>query len=210
MTLRTAILVTCFVLSTFSTAPRFSYAQPTCSPLNADIPVRSTLASAGFFANLRKASNSISFLMDQLITESESRASNLVQQDSDCKRSCDDSVIAVVFTSVPHATLPDYDEASACQQLYEATQKSPIVYSDRSFDSQEDAEDWYDDLTQGDGTDGEDLYSKCPGKCSPSYSSVSYKHGGKFIVSTSIVCGHARDRDDNQYRLTASLRWICL
>lgn len=210
MTLRSAIFVACISLFASVATQTSSFAQSGCSPLNIDIPVRSTLASAGFFANLRKSSNSISYLMDQLITESESRASNLVQHESECKRSCTNSVIAVVFSSVPNVTLPDYDESSTCQRLYEGTQKSPITYNDRSFDSQEDAEEWYDDLTQGDGTDGEDLYAKCPGKCSPSYSSVSYKHGGKFIVSTSIICGHARDKDDNQYRLSAALRWICL
>ena len=210
MTPRSAILCAYVSLIAVCAGPTPTVAQSACSPLTSDVPVRSTLASAGFFANLRKASNSISYLMDQLVTESTAKALNLEQQESTCKKSCKDSVVAVVFASVPHMTLPDYDEASTCQQLYEATQKSPIVYGGRSFDTQEEAEDWYDDLTQGDGIDGEDLYAKCPGKCSPSYSSISYKHGGKIIVSTSIICGHARDKDDNQYRLTASLRWICL
>ena len=210
MASRRTILFTWVSLVAVFTAPRSSLAQPGCSPLNTDIPIRSTLASAGFFANLRKASNSISYLMDQLVTESSTKATSLAQQETTCVKSCKDPVVAVVFSSAPHITLPDYDEASTCQQLYETTQKSPIVYAGRSFDSQEEAEEWYDDLTQGDGTDGEDLYAKCPGKCSPSYSSISYKHSGKIIVSTSIICGHARDKDDNQYRLTASLKWICL
>jgi hypothetical protein len=210
MTLRSAVLIACIALSTTLTPHAPLFAQAACTPLNTDIPVRSTLASAGFFANLRKASNSISYLMDQLITESESRASELSHRESACKRSCTDAVLAVVFSSSPHMTMPDYDESSTCQQLYTSTQKSPITYSGRSFDSQEEAEEWYDDLTQGDGNDGEDLYARCPGKCSPSYSSVSYKRAGKFIVSTSIICGHARDKDDNQYRLSAALRWICL
>lgn len=210
MTLHSAVLVICLALTAAISPGASAYAQSGCTPLNTDIPVRSTLASAGFFANLRKASNSISYLMDQLITESESNASNILQEERSCKRACSNSVVAVVFSSVPNMTLPDYEESSTCQQLYESTQKAPITYSGRSFDSQEEAEEWYDDLTQGDGADGEDLYAKCPGMCSPSYSSVSYKHGGKFIVSTSIICGHARDKDDNQYRLTAALRWICL
>lgn len=210
MTLHSAVFAACLALTAAIVTGTPAHAQSGCTPLNTDIPVRSTLASAGFFANLRKASNSISYLMDQLITESESKASNIMQQETSCKRSCTNSVVAVVFSSIPNMTLPDYEDSPTCQQLYESTQKDPIKYSGRTFDSQEDAEEWYDELTQGDGTDGEDLYAKCPGMCSPSYSSVSYKHGGKFIVSTSIVCGHARDKDDNQYRLTAALRWICL
>lgn len=180
-----------------------------CSPLNTDIPVRSTLASAGFFANLRHASNSISFLMDQLISESEVKAKQLTSSESGCSRPCQNALTAVVFTSTPNMTLLDHDDAAMCAKLYQATQQNPIEYRNRTFDSQSDAEEWYNDLTQGDGSDGEDLYTRCPGACSPAYSSVTYQLNGKFTVSTSIVCGHARDKDDNQYRLSASVRWIC-
>jgi hypothetical protein len=180
-----------------------------CSPLNTDIPVGSALASAGFFANLRHASNSISFLMDQLITESGDKAKQLTASEGGCARSCDNAIAAVVFTSTPHMTLPDYDDAAMCAKLYQTTRQTPIEYRNRAFDTQEEAEEWYNDLTQGDGSDGEDLYKRCPGACSPSYSSVAYEVSGKFTVSTSIICGHARDKDDNQYRLTASVRWVC-
>jgi hypothetical protein len=105
--------------------------------------------------------------------------------------------------------LPEYEDSPSCQRLLEATQQQPIVYGNRQFDTQDDAEEWYNDLTQGDGADGEDLYSRCPGQCSPSYSSVIYRKSGQFVITTSIICGHARDKDDNQYRLTSSLRWIC-
>jgi hypothetical protein len=180
-----------------------------CTPLNTDIPVRSTLASAGFFANLRRADNSISFLMDQLISASEAKATEISVSESHCIRTCPDALTAVVFTSTPHKTLPDHDDAAMCAKLFESTQQTPIRYENRTFDSQEEAEEWYDDLTQGDGPDGEDLYARCPGACSPAYSSITYKINGKFAVSTSVVCGHARDKDDNQYRLSASVRWMC-
>jgi hypothetical protein len=106
-------------------------------------------------------------------------------------------------------TLPEYEDSPSCQRLLEATRQQPIVYDNRQFDTRDDAEEWYNDLTQGDGADGEDLYNRCPGQCSPSYSSVIYRKNGKFVITTSIVCGHARDKDDNQYRLTSSLRWMC-
>lgn len=198
------------LLLSLSYTSYLSVATPrNCSPLNTDIPVRSTLASAGFFANLSHASNSISFLMDKLITESENKAKEIVSSETGCSRSCPNALTAVVFTSLPNKTLPDHDDAVTCAKLYQTTQQNPIQYQNRTFDTQEEAEDWYNDLTQGDGSDGEDLYTRCPGACSPAYSSVTYKQNGRFTVSTSIVCGHARDKDDNQYRLTASVRWIC-
>ena len=186
-----------------------AFAQPRCTPIDSDVPVNSALASAGFFANLRNSSNSISFLMDKLLTESEVKAGELSRTEGSCVRSCKSPLTAVVFTSTPNKTLPEYEDSSSCERLFQDTQKTPITYRNRTFDSQDDAEDWYHDLTQGDGKDGEDLYARCPGQCSPAYSSVAYKHNGKFVVSTSILCGHARDKDDNQYRLTASVRWIC-
>jgi hypothetical protein len=183
--------------------------QPKCAPLNVDIPIRSTLASASFFANIRNSDDSIRFRMDELLTQAKAAAHERYTQESTCRRDCTNAVVAVLFSSSPNKTLADYDETSTCQQIYEKTFKSPIVYDKRSFDSEDAAKDWYNDLTQGDGTDGEDLYEKCPGKCSPSYSTTAYEDAGKFIVTTSIVCGHARDKDDNQYRLNAALRWIC-
>lgn len=185
------------------------FGQPKCSPLNVDIPVRSTLASASFFANIRNSDDSIRFRMDELLEQAKTAARARYAQESSCRRDCTNALVAVIFSSAPNKTLADYDETATCQQLYDKTQKSPIVYNKRSFDSEEAAKEWYNDVTQGDGPDGEDLYEKCPGKCSPMYSSTAYEEGGKFIVTTSIVCGHARDKDDNQYRLNAAVRWIC-
>ena len=183
--------------------------QSKCAPLNVDIPIRSTLASAGFFANIRNSDDSIRFRMDQLLTQAKAAAHERYIQETGCRRDCTNAVVAVVFSSSPNKTLSEYDETSTCQRLQEQTLTSPIVYDKRSFDSEEAAKDWYNELTQGDGADGEDLYEKCPGKCSPAYSSTAYEDAGKFLVTTSIVCGHARDKDDNQDRLNAALRWVC-
>ena len=184
-------------------------AQTKCTPLNEDVEVGSTLASAGFFANLSNSSSSIHYRMDDLLDRAKAAARKVTQQEADCARSCGDPVVAVFFQSVPNKTLTEYDEASVCDKLLADTTANPIVYGNRSFPEEDEAKDWYNDLTQGDGADGEDLYKRCPGKCSPTYASEGYQKDGKFIVTTSIVCGHARDKDDNQYRLNASLRWVC-
>lgn len=186
-------------------------AQSPCAPSQQDVSIRSTLASAGFFDNLRNSDDSIRYQTDQLLSQSENKAEQLIQQKSPCgSSSCAAPIVAVVFSSTPNITLAEYKDSPSCQKLLESTRQNPIVYGNRQFDTQDDAEEWYNDLTQGDGTDGEDLYNRCPGQCSPSYSSVIYRRGGKFIITTSIICGHARDKDDNQYRLTSSLRWMCL
>ena len=183
--------------------------QSPCNAVTDDIHVGSTLASAGFFDNLRNSDDSIRFQMDQLLSKSETQARQANQPPTACARSCTSPVVAVVFYSAPNITLPAYEDSPTCQKLLEETTKQPIVYANRMFESQEDAEEWYNDLTQGDGTDGEDLYNRCPGRCSPAYSSVIYRNKSKLVVTTSVICGHARDKDDNQYKLSSSLRWMC-
>lgn len=185
-------------------------ASPPCTVVTrADLPVGSGLGSAGFFANLRNAKHSLNYVTGELLTKAHELAATVTVAGRGCKDSCATPVAAIVFTSTPNLVLESYDESAACQRYYEQTVLNPIVYEKRSFDSEDEAREWYHDLTTGDGEDGEDLYARCPGVCSPAYSSVAYKHGGKFVVTATIICGHARDKDDDQYRLRAAVRWIC-
>lgn len=189
--------------------PHRVLADVPCTPLGREIALETSLASAGFFANLRNADHSIRSRTDQMLKDARSAAQTMSAQEARCKRSCEAPVVAVLFNSTPHRYLVNHREASQCQALLESTTKTPIVYEKRRFPSDDEARGWYEDLTQGDGVDGEDLYRRCPGACSPAYSSLAYRDGSEFVVSTSIVCGHARDKDDDQYSLSTGLRWIC-
>jgi len=204
---RGIVLSVCAVLMFL---PYVVLADPLCAPTNTDIPVRQATASAGFFANLRNSSDSINYLTDELLNQAEARAGELLKRDAACSRSCAETTIAVVFRSVPRLTLSGYGESDRCDQLLHQTTQQPIVFNKKLFDSKDDAQDWYEDLTQGDGEDGSVLYTRCPGRCSPSYTSVIYKQSSKYVVTTSVVCGHARDKDDDLYNLSVALRWVCL
>ena len=206
--LRRAGLLACLYGATLTGSPIAS-ADPSCTPLNTTIAVNSALASAGFFANLRGAADSIKSRMDSLLAEARNAAGVLATKEQHCSRDCKQPYVAVIFKSKPHLVLRDYDEAATCSKLLESTTAAPITYSNRRFSSDDAAKEWYHELTQGDGEDGEDLYRRCPGSCSPSYSSVVYRHGAEVVVSTSIVCGPARDRDDDQYQLSAAIQWVC-
>ncbi len=186
-----------------------TWAAPKCAPLNKEVPVRSVVASAGFFANLRNADYSVQYVTDALLRESDVAAARLTAAESSCRHKCHQAVVATIFSSVPNITLGEYDERGRCEALLAKTRHHPIQFLNRSFDGREEFEDWYSDLTQGDGKDGESLYEQCPGKCSPQYSSLMFERGDKLVVSTSVVCGHARDKDDDQYVLRAAVRWIC-
>lgn len=204
-----ALFLTCIAVSPLLASNAFAKSPPCAVVTNADIPVGSAVASAGFFANLRNANHSLKYVTDQLLTKARVVAEAATLEGRGCKDGCTTPVAAIVFTSTPNLVLESYDESTSCQRLYEQTLLNPIVYDRRSFDSEEEAKEWYQDLTMGDGADGEDLYARCPGMCSPAYSSVAYKYGGKFVVTATIVCGHARDKDDNHYKLSSSVRWIC-
>ena len=186
-----------------------TWAAPKCAPLNKEVPVRSVVASAGFFANLRNADYSVQYVTDALLRESEVAAARLIAAESSCQHECPQPVVAIVFSSVPNITLGEYDERDRCEAFLTKTRHHPIQFPGRSFNGRDDFEDWYSDLTQGDGKDGESLYEQCPGRCSPQYSSQIFKRGEKLVVSTSVVCGHARDKDDDQYVLRSAVRWIC-
>lgn len=203
-----AVLGVCSIVTRTISADMPTLGAP-CSPLNSTIPLQTSLASAGFFANLRNADHSVRARTDQMLKDARTAAQALSERERGCRRPCGTPVVAVVFNSTPYRYLTNHREAAQCQVLLESTSRSPIVYERRRFPSDDEAREWYEELTQGDGADGEDLYRRCPGACSPAYSSVAYKDGEEFVVSTSIVCGHARDKDDNQYSLSTALRWMC-
>jgi hypothetical protein len=53
------------------------------------------------------------------------------------------------------------------------------------------------------------LYRRCPGDCSPSYDTKAFWNDGKINLTTSIVCGPARDKRDGLYTLSLGLEWFC-
>lgn len=198
-----------FILLGSALIPAALYAETACLPIGSTIPQRSSLASAGFFANLRNSESSLNYIMDSMLTEAFTNRSSMATEHPVCPNSCGGARLAIEFDSTPNLRRSGYSDSDACEKLEAETKRNPILYQGRIFDSADEAKDWYHDLTQGDGPDGEDLYQRCPGSCSPSYASTILKNSEKLLVTTSIVCGHARDRDDNQYRLTYSFRWIC-
>ena len=133
-----------------------SESLPVCSPEKRDILVRTTLASAGFFANLRGAAHSINSRMDMLLTEARGTARELMAREQGCRHSCGNPILAVVFNSIPNKELKGYDEFPICEKFLNETSRNPIRYENRRFASDNEAKEWYHDLTQGDGTDGEE------------------------------------------------------
>jgi hypothetical protein len=198
----------------FSTAygqARRTEATPNCPTINRIMPIRSTRASAGFFSNLRHAERSILNQTDKLLNEGRIRAHHLLHTPKidSCTMPCSHALVSMRFVSRPHKTLTEYSESKICKTLLRTTTSTPIVYRGRTFESEDDARSWYKALTLGDGADGKDLYRRCPGSCSPSYETHIYRKENKLHLTTTVICGHARDKADDTYDLSLSLQWIC-
>jgi hypothetical protein len=65
------------------------------------------------------------------------------------------------------------------------------------------------EFSQGRGNDGRLLYQQCGGDCDPSFTFSVKPEAQSLAVDTAVVCGYARDREFNNYRLSTALLAGC-
>lgn len=182
-----------------------------CSSYVKDKKVESSLATASMLANARNKDGSIRQQMNLMLANAEENLSNAEKPlnlcPSDCKLA---NQPLVVFSSIPNKFLSNYDQQGKCEKLLEETEKKPLIYNERQFDTMQALQSWFSDFSQGKGKDGKDLYERCSGQCSPQYKNIITKHDNKYLLDASVICGQARDKKDNNYELSYSYRWTCL
>ena len=159
--------------------------------------IGSAKATASLWANARGSKGSIKAESDKLVAASVSKV----------KEAKKDGVI--VLKTIPAKYKSDYSDKELCSKYLAQTQEKPFEYKGRNFASLDKLNEWLGDFTQGKGKDGKDLYKKCDGSCSPQYTTKIKLTGNTYTVDSSVVCGHARDKDDNMYDLTATVQWQC-
>ena len=128
-----------------------------------------------------------------------------------CPPNCQAAAKAkLVFRSIPKVFLSDYGEKAKCNELLEKTRATPLTYHDKFFADIAKFNEWFGQFSQGKGSEGSDLYHRCDGACSPQYRSILdiLKTGYQPLVE--VVCGPARDKSNNLYRLTTAALWQCL
>lgn len=180
-----------------------------CSAATKDISEDSTLATASFFANERNKPGSIRYESSSMLEKAEKKLSDAEKPEDLCPPGCQlAEKPEIVFKSIPNKFETDYPDYDKCQKLLNETEKNPFNYN-KQFSSMGEVEDWFSDFSRGKGTDGKDLYKKCDGSCSPQYTFIITEEGSNLKLDASVVCGHERDKDDNQYRLSYSYRWTC-
>lgn len=110
----------------------------------------------------------------------------------------------------PTKVLEDYDDKEMCGRYLEQTKHTPLVYKGIHVQNMTDFVDQFSDLSQGEGEHGEDLYRRCDGDCSPSYKITITADNPGLTAESIVVCGHARDKDENKHILVTQLLWNCL
>lgn len=163
-----------------------AHAEPPCAEWQ-NYPT--TLASASTWTNLRNSEDSIKFKIGNLLKEG-------IGSSSSTKFS---------IKSTPNKLLDNYSDKTYCETKKQETENSPLQFNSPEIPSLDNLNSWIADFSQGKGEKGGELYEKCDRSCSPSYEyHISYRkeQGEKINVTASVVCGHARDKDDNQYTLS--------
>jgi hypothetical protein len=181
-----------------------------CSSYVRDTKVESGLASASMLANVRNRKGSIRFETREMLNKAETNLTNAEKPAALCPSNCQlPDEPTIVFQSIPNNFLVAYNQREKCEKLQDETEENPFTYNDKEFDSMQALESWFSNFSQGKGEDGKNLYERCSGECSPQYKNIITSEDNKFILTAEVVCGQARDKKDNNYKISYSYRWVC-
>ena len=183
-----------------------------CESIFKEIPGAQAKANANAWANWRGNAGSISAESKRLLSDADKQLEKLTQPSDLCPAECKPSnAPRIIFKSVPSSFLTEYGDRAKCAALLQQTGQQPLLYPGRKFPDMEALNGWFGEFSQGKGSDGKDLYAKCDGDCSPQYSCTIKKGAdGKLSLDAHVLCGHARDKDQNSYDLSYVFRWECL
>ncbi len=181
-----------------------------CSSYVKETKIESGLASASMLANVQNKKGSVRFETREMLKKAETNLANAEKPAGLCPSDCKlPGTPMIVFKSVPNNFLIDYDQREKCEMLQIQTERNPFTYSDKEFDTMQGLENWFSNFSQGKGGDGKNLYERCSGECSPQYKNIITNTENKLVLNAEVVCGHARDKKDNNYKLSYSYRWVC-
>ncbi len=204
----TVSIVLFIALLILSAAPR-ARGTDTCSDIAKNVTEATTQGTASLFANEGNKPGSVRYESGAILEKAEAGMPDAVKPADFCPAGCElNPEPVIVFKAVPQKFLTNYSGYDQCQKLLEETQKNPFQYNEQ-FGSMSEVQDWFSSFSRGKGTDGQDLYKRCSGQCSPQYEFFITNEGGKLALDAEIVCGHARDKSNNMYDISYSYKWIC-
>lgn len=189
-----------------------AWSQPHCGSDHVDVIKERASGTADSVANLRKSRDSLQVQLSRLLRNAQDQVTQAKPPSAQaCPTTCRPTgqPNRIVVSVIPKKFLNDYADAQKCAALLEQTSKRPLRFGPRRAHSQEELTSWLSDLSRGKGRDGEALYDKCSGKCSPRYFIDAAQDGKELVATVEVVCGPARDKTDNTYVIASAYRWSC-
>jgi hypothetical protein len=198
-----AALVLCSAVSAWSQEP--------CTPAHVDLSRTQATATAKSLANILKAQGSVRAEVTRQLRNAREGATQAEPPDDACSHLCRVGQPAqILLTIAPEKFLAVYADAHKCEERLSQTSAQPLRFGPRHAGSTDELAAWISDLSQGRGLDGAVLYKQCDGSCSPRYSARVTQDGDGFVATLDVVCGPARDRNNNMYSVASGYRWACI
>jgi hypothetical protein len=187
------------------------WCQEPCTPDHVDLPKEQTSATAKSLANIVKSPGSLRVELAGLLRKAREQVTKAKPPGKACSSACGVAGPTRIHLSiVPQKLLASYADFRKCEERLRQTSNQPLRFGPRHARSADELAAWLSDLSQGRGRDGAALYRECDGRCSPRYSAQVVQDGDGLIATLEVVCGHARDRDDNTYIISSGYRWACV
>lgn len=181
-----------------------------CSSQNNIIATSSLEATASTWSNMRNHQGSVVFETSRLFHEARDLINATDRTINLCGKSCQNAKYPeMIFISVPKKFLTDYSEFDKCSNYLNQTTNNPLLFTKILPIELDSLIQWIGDFSQGSGKEGKDLYNRCDGRCSPQYNYKITVQKEQLLINATVICGHARDKDDNLYKLSYQLVWPC-
>ena len=180
-----------------------------CATPHREVPLASATGSVGFIKNMTEDPTSIRAVAGRLLENALNGDATPAATD-DCTGNCPDRVHSeVVYRVSPTAFLDAADQRDVCRRFESETTAHPLEFDARSFASVAELNDWIMAFSQGRGADGKLLYERCSSNCSPRYTFLIAEQNAGYAVRAQVLCGLARDKANDQYRISTALRRSC-
>ena len=173
------------------------------------VPLADERGSVGLMKNLAEHPESMRAVAEKLLKSAVENTEFLAP--SACTGDCGENVKAeIVYVVQPLAFLPNEKQNQVCLDFEETTKTKPMQFGPKTFPSLEGLNTWISDFTRGNGDDGKKLYEACSSNCSPRYTFFIEKDAEQLTVTSDVLCGLARDKDEEFYQIATQIRQTCL
>ena len=173
-----------------------------------EMPLATETGSVGVIKNLAEDPTSIRAVAARLLASALRRDVN--PMDTACEAPCVQGEKAqIIYRVTPTAYLATELQREECRKFESETRSHPLTFNQHEFHSVEALNEWITAFSQGRGEDGRLLYQRCSSNCSPRYTFLIAEQNSRYAVRAEVLCGLARDKSNDVYRVSTALRRVC-